>query len=145
MTKDQRKTIDSFRNQGMGYKRIAGLMGLPENTVKSYLRRKAVPSVPDSTPHQVTVRPDSPTETHYCLQCGQPVTQNLGRKEKKFCSDRCRNAWWNGHLDQVKRKAIYNFICPVCQKEFTAYGKPNRKYCSHACYIRGRFGGAECK
>lgn len=143
MTKDQRKTIDSFRTQGMGYKKIAGLLGLPENTVKSYLRRNSPKGVPESKLHQATEQVDSVTETHNCLQCGKPVRQNPGRKAKKFCSDTCRYFWWNGHLEQVKRKAIYHFICPVCQKEFTAYGKANRKYCSHACYIRGRFGGAE--
>ncbi len=144
MTKDQRKKIDSLRNQGMGYKRIAGMLGLSENTVKSYLRRNATQDMPERMSHQTEELPQSTAETHNCLQCGQPVRQNPGRKEKKFCSDKCRNAWWNSHLDLVKRKAVYSFTCPVCRKEFTAYGKSNRKYCSHVCYIRGRFGGAEC-
>ena len=143
MTIEQRKMIDSFRNQGMGYKRIAAQLSISENTVKSYLRRNTQPEKTVPTP--VTVQSSqAATDTHNCLQCGKPVQQNPGRKEKKFCSDTCRNSWWNKHLDQVKRKAIYRFTCPVCQKDFTAYGKRNRKYCSHACYIRGRFGGAEC-
>lgn len=29
-----------------------------------------------------------------CPQCGKPVTQRSGHK-KKFCSDRCRSAYWN--------------------------------------------------
>ena len=45
----------------------------------------------------------------YCKCCGVPVQQNLGRKEKKFCSDSCRNKWWNSHLDLVKKQAVYEF------------------------------------
>ncbi len=78
---------------------------------------------------------------HFCLCCGKEVAQTPGRKEKKFCSDRCRNKWWNSHLDRVKRKANYEFICPQCRKPFTAYGNAKRKYCSHECYIAHRFGG----
>jgi len=67
--------------------------------------------------------------------------QTEGRKEKKFCSDRCRNKWWNSHLSEVKRKAMYEYTCPNCKKTFMAYGNRNRKYCSHECYINDRFGG----
>ena len=134
MTNDQKATIDSLRAQGLGYKRVAAKIGISENTVKSYFRRNTMP---------VSEPPKRTEGTHNCLRCGKPVRQNPGRKEKKFCSDVCRNAWWNEHLDQVKRKAIYHFTCPVCQKKFTAYGKSDRKYCSHACYIQSRFGGAE--
>ena len=128
MTAEQKRQIDKYRSQGIGYKRIAARIGMPENTVKSYFRRNACNETPEYT----------------CHNCGIPVRQNPGRKEKKFCSDACRNAWWNSHLDMVRRKAIYQFTCPVCGEQFTAYGKHDRKYCSHACYIRGRFGGAEC-
>ena len=52
--------------------------------------------------------------------------------------------WWNSHLHLVKRKAMYDFVCPTCGKSFSAYGNRNRKYCSHECYIEARFGGATC-
>ena len=41
------------------------------------------------------------------------------------------------------RKAVYHFVCACCGEPFTAYGNENRKYCSHSCYIAGRF-GKEC-
>lgn len=37
-------------------------------------------------------------EVHHCLCCGKEVVQPGGRKEKKFCSDKCRNKWWNSNL-----------------------------------------------
>lgn len=76
-----------------------------------------------------------------CVSCGAPITQMPGKKEKKFCSDRCRNQWWNAHLDLVDRRANYEFVCLTCGKKFTAYGNAHRKYCSRDCYIDDRFGG----
>ena len=136
MTNEQKDLINSLRQQGFGYKRIAVQTGISENTVKSYLRRsrKTGPSVTE---------PCFIEEAHLCRFCGKTVPENPGRKEKKFCSDFCRNKWWNSHLDRVNRKAVYHFTCPVCGREFSAYGNRNRKYCSHGCYIEDRFGGAK--
>jgi len=78
-----------------------------------------------------------------CPCCGAEVRQNPGRKVKRFCSDKCRNAWWNSRLEQVDRKAHYKFVCACCKKPFTAYGNAGRKYCSHECYIKDRFGGGQ--
>ncbi|MCD8074180.1 MAG: hypothetical protein LUF27_03930 [Lachnospiraceae bacterium] len=81
------------------------------------------------------------TTEHKCLCCGVPVRQNPGRKEKKFCSDKCRNKWWNAHLDRVDRRAMREVICANCGKTFSVYGSAARKYCCHECYIEHRFGG----
>jgi hypothetical protein len=61
-------------------------------------------------------------------------------RRKKFCSDECRVKWWNAHQNQVSRKAVYEFTCAYCGKSFTVYGNNHRKYCSHDCYIKDRFG-----
>ena len=126
MKKEDMIVIGNMRLQGKSAGAIAAALGLSVNTVKSYLRR----------------HPDMGC-THFCPQCGKPVMQAEGRKEKKFCSDKCRNKWWNSHLDQVKRKAVYDFRCPRCGKEFHIYGDKRRKYCSHECYIADRFKGGD--
>ena len=82
------------------------------------------------------------TYGNWRLPCGAPVAQNTGRKEKKFCSDKCRNKWWNAHLDKVDRRVIREVTCAGCGKTFSVYGQAARKYCSHDCYIRHRFGGS---
>lgn len=135
MTDAQKIQIGKLRGAGLGYKKIAEQMGLSENTVKTYCRRHGLGG---NMTHLQNV---TQNEEHHCLCCGKPVQQTPGRKEKKFCSDRCRNKWWNSHLDKVERKANYEFVCPCCKKPFTAYGNKNRKYCSHECYIADRFGG----
>lgn len=75
-----------------------------------------------------------------CQYCGIEVFQNPGRKQKKFCTDKCRNLWWNSHLYMVNRRAMYECECLHCKKTFVSYGNKNRKYCSRECYIAGRFG-----
>lgn len=138
MTEEQKTQIVDLRGEGYGYVRIAQALGISENTVKSFCRRKKL--VGKAVPPQV-MPPTVREEKHFCLCCGEAVVQTPGRKEKKFCSDRCRNRWWNSHLDQVRRNANYEFVCPQCKKPFTAYGNAKRKYCSHECYIAHRFGG----
>ena len=109
MTLEQKNAIESLRSQGLGYRKIALKTGVSENTVKSYLRRSPVVSsssiLEEAVEADVAVEVNEDRETKPCHFCGEPVPQNPGRKEKKFCS--------------------------------------SRKYCSHACYINGRFHSGE--
>ena len=113
--------IRNLALQGFGYKRIADIVGLSPDTVKSHLRRH--PAKPESS---------------VCMQCGKPLEQTKGRKEKKFCSDKCRMTFWNSHQDEVNKQAYYTLICLHCGKEFESYGNKNRKYCSRVCYAEAR-------
>lgn len=145
MTSEQRATIDSLRAQGLGYKKIAAMISVSPNTVKSYLRKNA-PARPEKTASEPALKDPVPILAEQrCDNCGKAIEQASGRKRKRFCSDSCRNAWWNSHLDQVQRRAIYHFACPVCGKEFSAYGNAQRKYCSRACYFEDRYGGGRCR
>ena len=133
MTNEPKMLIVSLRAEGLGYRRVADRLGISENTVKSFCRRQ-------KNAPQVKVPAGS-----VCKCCGAPIEQTPGRKEKKFCSDKCRREWWNSHLDQVDRRAIYEITCPGCGKHFTVYGNAKRKYCSHECYVAHRFGGRDEK
>lgn len=130
MTNEQKNMIEAYRRKGVGYKQIAKELGMSPNSVKSYCRRNHLSN-------EDLKRNEDET---FCEQCGKTIQQVKGRKRKRFCSDKCRNSWWNAHLDLVKRKAIYEYICPTCGKTFSVYGNAKRKYCSHACYLAGRFG-----
>lgn len=126
MNTTEQKQVLLLRRQGLGYKRIAAQLGLPLNTVKSFCNRHA-----DSTKAGV------------CLQCGTAVTQPVGRKEKRFCSDACRMAWWKAHPTLVDRKAFYSLTCAFCGSPFESYGNSRRKYCCRACYGKARTKGAQ--
>lgn len=137
MTNEQRMKITDLRHQGYGYTAIANAVGLSKDSVKAYCRKHGLAGEACSN-HNLT---EIPSEN--CLNCGTPITQPTGVKKKKFCCPECRVAWWNAHPEQVQKKAVYSFVCPTCGKSFTAYGNAGRKYCSHACYIAGRFKGGE--
>lgn len=125
MTSQQAAKIEELQKAGLSASTIAKAMEIPLNTVKSYLRR--------NLQHN--------EDPALCQVCGKKLKQIPHKRKKKFCSDRCRMDWWNGHPDRVNRKALYEYTCPCCGKRFTVYGNSHRTYCSHACYISSRYGG----
>lgn len=137
MNSIQKKRIALLRVGGESYARIAGILGLSVNTVKSYCRRNNLSG------SMAVTAPKTPIGQAFCRQCGKELSQILGKKTLKFCDDECRVKWWNAHPDKVNKRAIYSFTCAHCKKAFTAYGNSDRKYCSHQCYINDRFKGGE--
>lgn len=129
MTNEQKEQILAYKRDGFGYKKIGQLTCLSENTIKSFCKRNKTKE------KQIDVQDGT------CPCCGKAIQVSTRRKQKKFCSDKCRMKWWNEHLDLVNKKANYEFICACCKKPFTAYGNAHRKYCCHECYIEDRFGG----
>lgn len=134
MTDREKQLIADYRTEGFSYTKISRIMDISVNSVKTYCQRHGLGGV--AVHENISVE-----EILTCENCGKPVKQNPGRKKKRFCSDKCRNKWWNSHIDQVKKKANYECICACCKKSFVAYGNKGRKYCSHECYIETRFGG----
>ena len=129
MTDIQRTRIKELRRDGFSYSRIAATLGLSENTVKSFCRRNNLGGFNTET---------NTNDGILCRQCRTPLIQTAGVKQKRFCSDKCRMAWWNDHPEAVNRKAIYTFTCPICGRDFESYGNKKRKYCSRACYGRSK-------
>ena len=115
------EAIDKLRCEGLGYRKIANILGLSEGVVRGYCYRHPLP-----------------IKKNKCLECGKSVLSTPQKKEKKFCSDKCRMKWWNSHKDLVKKKAIYKFVCKHCGCEFESYGNKNRKYCSRRCFANAR-------
>ena len=110
----------------------------PENKIKEVLIDGIYMKI--STDNKKKIKTKLNAEVGHCQFCGIKVLQNPGRKQKKFCSDKCRNLWWNSHLDLVNRKAMHECVCLPCKKQFISYGDKNRKYCCHECYVAERFG-----
>ena len=127
MTDIQHTQIMQRRRAGQSYASIAKELNISINSVKSFCRRNAN--------NQEKIENDKPEN------CGKRLKQLPHRKRKRFCCDKCRNKWWNSHLDLVNRKAVYHMKCQNCGRDFDVYGNSHRKYCSHRCYIEHRFGG----
>lgn len=62
-------------------------------------------------------------------------------EERKIgdCFDERKEGMPNGELLSVVRK----MECPCCHETFIVYGNGQRKYCSHTCYVKDRFGGGQ--
>lgn len=128
VTDAEKEKIRFLRMEGLGYGAVAERLGLSENTVKSYCRRNHLTGVAAKERAKV------------CRECGVPLASVPGRKGRKFCCEGCRRAWWRSHPELVHREAYYVLACRYCGREFQSYGNRGRKYCSHECYIRARFG-----
>lgn len=129
MTETVKTQIRELRGRGLSFGQISASLGISKSTIKSFCFRYGVEAGKLSEGEVL------------CKCCGLPVKQNPKRKAKLFCNDKCRMTWWNRNLDRVNRKANYEYICAGCGKSFSAYGNAFRKYCSHECYIKDRFGG----
>lgn len=75
MNDTQRQKVKELRENGYGYGKIAQMLGLSVNTIKTYCRRQGLGGVANAEALPVD-------ELHYCLCCGTPVHQVRGRKEK---------------------------------------------------------------
>lgn len=125
MTEYEKKKILMYRSERLGYARIAKIMNLSVNTVKSFCRRNK-----------------DKDGRRFCLQCGKEIAKTGEWKRKKFCCDSCRMTWWNSHREIVHHSVIQELECHHCHKKFKVCGKREQKYCCHACYIAERFGGS---
>ena len=125
MTHEEKEKILSLNAQGWGAKKIAKVVGIPLNSIKSFLYR-------------ADTERTKAAEDGVCLYCQKPLEQPPHNRQKRFCNAACRMRWWNEHQHLVKRNAFYDFTCPHCGKKFTAYGNDHRVYCSRKCHADAR-------
>jgi len=124
MTNYEIQQIRVLQCQGYGYRRIAATLNLSPNSVKSYCQRHPLEQVAEAD--------------GYCKQCGSPIKFVAGKKKKQFCSDRCRQVWWNKHRGELRKRTFHEHQCRNCGKVFSAYGKPLQPYCSRQCFAASR-------
>lgn len=67
----------------------------------------------------------------YCKNCGKELVQTDGHRQKEFCCDNCRKAYWH------KKQKNTEKMCPICGKKFIA-NDPRAKYCCDFCRLVGR-------
>lgn len=122
MTNEQREMIAVMRRKRLSYTTISKELGLSVNTVKSFCRRNGM------------VAEKAKTDTPHCKNCGGIIYNQSGVKPRLFCSNHCKQAWWNKHRHERESENILSHVCQTCGKAFNDYSGANRKYCSQACY-----------
>ena len=93
MTTDEKSRISELRKQGCTYAKIAEMLSIPESTIKTVCRRTRLAGDADE------VKPK-------CKQCGQPITVKAKCKPRRFCSDKCRTAWWFANHSANREEGI---------------------------------------
>lgn len=139
MTDEQKQKITELRLKGMGYKAIAHIVGdVSREGVRYYCRTHGLVGGSELITLNYDLQRKRPD---YCKQCGGKLERNAHSGVKYFCCDKCRRAWWKAHPDDAKqtKKKAYELTCQYCHVKFISYGKADRKYCSHDCYIKDRF------
>ena len=99
MTCNQISTILSLRAENYSYAKIAEVLGISPDTVKSYCLRHniATPAIPRKTKEEKA-------NLMVCRWCGKPISNPWNRVVKRFCSDACRTKYQN-EQKRIKRLA----------------------------------------
>jgi len=133
MKREDFKQVQELREARYSYSKIATVLGVPKNSVKSYCSRFGIrPGSRDPFADEDGIL--------RCRQCGHVITSERSSAVRRFCSKGCRMRWWNVHRDHAKSKTMQMVVCANCNKAFRSYSGGHRKYCCHACYIAHRFG-----
>ena len=119
MTHEEKVRVRELRQQNMSYSNIAHVTGLSINTIKSFCSRNGMVI--------------SQKNECKCLSCGKTLRKSK-YKPRKFCSDSCRNTWWNKRRYLRRNDKIEEYTCVVCGGKFYDYKSEGRKYCSQECY-----------
>lgn len=112
-----------MRNKGLGYSAIAKELSLTKDNVKFFCRAHGLSRDMNNGWHP----------TDICRFCGSNVISLPHKKQRIFCSDKCRLAWWNSHPEMVRRKKMHTLVCGYCGSAFESKN-PSQKFCSRACY-----------
>jgi len=135
LTAEQKQAIVDMREHGMTFARIAGILNLSCNTVKSYHRREMRKRELAKEREKLDA-----TKYFFCLYCGKKLRQRPKQKKRLYCDVRCRDNYWNRNRDALKHKVPSRMPCAYCRKEFSTHGRQSRKYCSRECYAYARWG-----
>ena len=138
MRPEKAKQITSLRLKGLGYKSIAVVVGTSKENVRYFCKTHGLGGSADLVKLNFEEHKKHPDA---CKYCGGKIVRLPQSGKKIFCSDKCRRAWWKEHPGDAKhsKDATYKCECSYCKRIFYSYGKKDRKYCSHDCYIQDRF------
>ena len=142
MTELQAGRIQELRMRGIGYRAIGDVLGMNRDAVRNYCKAHGLLGYGAAV--RINIK-EQIAEGIACQCCGKLLEQPERGRKRRFCSDKCRREWWSSHQEEIRRSpdALYEGICAFCGRPFTAYGNQHRKYCSHDCYIRARFGNPD--
>lgn len=138
MDRDTRKSIFKMKSQGLSNQAVASLLGLKKDTLHEFCKKYHL--IGPSEVIRLNII-ELEQQNIICPHCCGPIRQKKRGRRKRFCSEKCRRAWWkeNEEARSKKPKALYSNHCLACGKYFIVYGNHRQKYCSRACYLNHRY------
>lgn len=106
----QVENIKKLRESNYSLSQIARMLDMSVNTVKSICRRYGFTAEEPFQNHRETAPLDIMLK---CKYCGKLMDNPWNRKQKSFCSDKCRYDYWN------REKRLSNYISPKRRKDLS--------------------------
>ena len=130
MAKDKTNEILTLRKKGLGYKAIATRVGMSRDAVRAVCKARGLDGFGEAAKLNYEERKDE-----MCFYCGLPLVQPEGRgRKKRFCSDKCRKAWWaRNSQNRTPGAQTVTHRCAGCGEFFMSFRSQNRKYCTAEC------------
>jgi len=105
-----RERVRMLRLGGAVTEQIAAETGLTEDKVRNYLRELALPEFgccfsgdgAAALEHWYRSGCEGEPTALLCEHCGKPILNPARGRHRKFCSDKCRNAFWNENAREEK-------------------------------------------
>ena len=118
MTEKEKRTILDMRAAGRQYKEISAELGIEVSALKVFVHRQ------------------KKLGARKCATCGKRLPDKA-RASQRFCSIKCKNAWWKRHPNEDENDKRVVHTCASCGRQFISYN-PNSKYCSRDCYYASK-------
>ena len=127
MTDTQKIRIERMRKNGMEFSEIAEATGTSVDSVRMHCKRMGIEPARE--------------KVDCCLSCGAPLVRKGAGRKPIYCSETCRVRGWYA-IRRSTGKGCVTIKCVNGGKELFALST-DHEYCSHECYILGRFGGTD--
>lgn len=93
----KKEQVIKLRESGLSFGEISKQLGISRSTVSSICQRV------------------KEQEQHRCKMCGLLLKQTSGHRQRIFCSDKCRKAWWRSMSALISSlKSVINAFSPIC-------------------------------
>jgi hypothetical protein len=130
----------------VGFQRGTGCIAQPNASNSSDSKRGTNMKAPMILPAGVRAAgahpklDDLPDEDDFCRNCGAALPHDVMYGWRKFCTNKCRNAWhYRQSPDAFRVPRHGERKCRQCDARFAAFTS-KQKYCSLPCYHRSLLG-----
>lgn len=103
MTQTNKQIIFELRIKGLGYKAVAGVLGLNRDEVRQFCKHSGLEGTAQVV--DMNIR-EKVKNKELCANCYITVNQKETGRPRKFCSDNCRRQWWKLNRIANVKKAL---------------------------------------